>query len=91
MISRRGVLSGLVSALAAPAIVRATSLMPIRVPKLIIPDYHVDLYDTYGAFDRLLGLPMVIWMTRSDADLMAAGLHPRYTPVRPAHIMGSRC
>lgn len=35
--SRRVFLTGLVSALAAPAIVRAGSLMPIRAPKLFIP------------------------------------------------------
>lgn len=33
--SRRGFLGGLIGIIAAPAIVRAASLMPVRAPKLI--------------------------------------------------------
>jgi hypothetical protein len=35
--NRRGFLTGLVSAFAAPAIVRFESIMPVRAPKLIVP------------------------------------------------------
>lgn len=35
MISRRGLLTGLGALIAAPAIVRATSLMPVRAPLVI--------------------------------------------------------
>ena len=35
--TRRGFIAGLAALIAAPAIVRASSLMPIRTPKLIIP------------------------------------------------------
>ena len=35
MIARRTFLTGLVSALAAPAIVRVESIMPVRSPKLV--------------------------------------------------------
>ena len=35
MIARRTFLTGLVSALAAPAIVRVESIMPVRAPKLV--------------------------------------------------------
>lgn len=37
MIARRGFLIGLSAALAAPAIVRASSLMPVKRPPLITP------------------------------------------------------
>jgi hypothetical protein len=35
MLSRRGFVGGLIGALAAPAIVRVESIMPVRVPSLI--------------------------------------------------------
>lgn len=34
-LSRRGLLGGLVGIVAAPALVRASSLMPVRAPKLL--------------------------------------------------------
>lgn len=71
-ISRRGLLTGLISVLAAPAIVRASSLMPIRAPKLIVAESEIDL---------VLGSGVVLmWMTESVARVVAAGLHPRYAP-----------
>ena len=38
-LSRRGFLGRMLALAAAPAIVRAESLMPIYVPKLYVPDY----------------------------------------------------
>lgn len=37
MIHRRGLLAGLAAAVAAPAIVRAASIMPVRTPALLRP------------------------------------------------------
>ncbi|RPJ39878.1 MAG: hypothetical protein EHM35_01190 [Planctomycetaceae bacterium] len=38
LISRRGLLTGLVSLLAAPAIVRATSIMPVKALPVVVPN-----------------------------------------------------
>lgn len=38
MIQRRSLLTGLAALIAAPAVVRAESLMPVRAPKLIVPE-----------------------------------------------------
>jgi hypothetical protein len=37
MFSRRGVLGGLLVGLFAPAVVRASSLMPVKAPPIIVP------------------------------------------------------
>lgn len=37
MISRRGLLGAMLAAAVAPAVVRASSLMPIAAPKIILP------------------------------------------------------
>jgi hypothetical protein len=41
--SRRSFLAGIIAAAAAPAIVRASSLMPIVVPstKIVVPESHI--------------------------------------------------
>ena len=46
MINRRGLITGLISFVAAPAIVRASSLMPVKNMNNII--VGVDLNDLYG-------------------------------------------
>lgn len=48
-ISRRGLLRGAVALIAAPAIVRASSLMPIYVPKLQAPEWPADFLPFQGA------------------------------------------
>lgn len=40
MIARRGLLTGLASLIVAPAVVRATSLMPISVERIIVPKLY---------------------------------------------------
>lgn len=46
MLSRRGLITGLVSFMAAPAIVRASSLMPVKA--LIEPPIFIDEDLTWG-------------------------------------------
>lgn len=55
MIERRGFITGLVSLVAAPAIVRAGSLMPVRVmlPRIEIIHYrHLDVSVRMGWLDE---------------------------------------
>ena len=49
MIGRRGFITGLISLVAAPAIVRVTSLMPV---KAVEPEY---VWRTYAEIDELYG------------------------------------
>jgi len=44
IVGRRGFLKGLAALVAAPAIVRAASIMPVRTPKLVVPaaDFSTD-------------------------------------------------
>lgn len=67
MINRRGLITGLISFIAAPAIVRASSLMPVKAMKAIkLTDYkalfnetadvcygrlHVGDWISFGRFD----------------------------------------
>ena len=51
-LSRRSLLGGVIATLSAPAIVRASSLMGIPTPKIIVPEfwafpsgYSAELYD----------------------------------------------
>lgn len=44
MIDRRGFLGILAAGLAAPAVVRASSLMPIKVPASIVTPYTLSYY-----------------------------------------------
>jgi Pectate lyase superfamily protein len=57
MLNRRGFLGGLFSAIAAPAIVKAENLMPIFVPKLIVPSLELfgdGITDDTTALNHLL-------------------------------------
>jgi hypothetical protein len=67
MFTRRGIISGLISFLAAPAIVRASSLMPVRA--LVIAEKPLKRIITVVGFDEFgnrkfelldypIGLPM---------------------------------
>lgn len=54
MINRRGLITGLISFMAAPAIVRAESLMPVKAIKL--PILHIGdivTFDGIHAFNRV--------------------------------------
>lgn len=44
MINRRGLITGLISLAAAPAIVRASSLMPVKVIRQITPQDILNLW-----------------------------------------------
>jgi hypothetical protein len=58
MTTRRGFLGALLAAAVAPAIVRASSLMPIYVPKIILPSYLTlwgdGVHDDQHAIQTLL-------------------------------------
>lgn len=49
--SRRRFITGLASLIAAPAIVRASSLMPVRAPKIVL-----ELYGRSPAMEGMAGL-----------------------------------
>lgn len=54
MINRRGLITGLISFVAAPAIVRAESLMPVKAVKL--PIFHIGdivTFDGIHTFNRV--------------------------------------
>lgn len=83
---RRSFLTGLVSVLAAPAIVRAESLMPVKA--LLIPPR--DLFIRKGVIDRLTGLPVNLLIKQSDYDLVLAGTHMRYSKMFPPIVLWDR-
>ena len=65
MINRRGLITGLISFVAAPAIVKATSIMPIKSERIWYPgprDYIVGIesVDYLYPYQRL----RVKWMTQ---------------------------
>jgi len=73
MIGRRGFLGGLFSALAAPAIVRAELLMPVRgiimpVKQIIVPSYA-------GEIDLLNGRDLAWWV--KELNLTEVWRHKR--------------
>lgn len=63
-ISRRGFMGALLAAAVAPAIVRASSLMPIHVPKIILPSYMTlwgdGLHDDQPALQALIAGGLVV-------------------------------
>jgi hypothetical protein len=66
-LSRRGFLGALLAAAAAPAIVKASSLMPIYVPKIITPAYMTLWGD--GVHDDTLAMQALL----SGGLVMSAG------------------
>lgn len=50
MLNRRGLITGLISLAAAPAIVRASSLMPVKVIKTLTPQEIINLVLS-GSYD----------------------------------------
>lgn len=74
MISRRGLLAGLGAALAAPAVVRAASLMKIAAPKSwMSPPLLRTHYLQYQAFlDKLTAPPVYITATEIKMREQAA-------------------
>lgn len=62
MLSRRGLITGLVSLVAAPAVVRYASLMPVRGDVMTIDDGPLDWSTTRDEIlrdvARALGLPL---------------------------------
>jgi hypothetical protein len=79
MISRRGILTGLVSLVAAPAIVRVTSIMPVKVME------PARIRAWMAVMDLELGIPAALYLHPADRMEMFRqinlGLHPRYGPV----------
>lgn len=80
--SRRGFLTGLVGLVAAPAIVRASSLMPVKVvePDWILPNYGSNLW-AHVRNDKPIGRwitcteisDMIIATYKIDTDLITFG------------------
>jgi hypothetical protein len=62
MITRRLFVASVASALAAPAIVRASSLMPVR--KLVGIYHEVPIYEVYGRSPAMDALPMLQELAR---------------------------
>lgn len=73
--SRRGFITGLVSLLAAPAVVRASSLMPVSGAKLIIPPDYAELARiTREAFlPNVVTSPRRVFVSRETVDLYQGG------------------
>jgi len=63
MPTKRSLITGLVCLIAAPAIVRATSLMPVKPVRWWEPEYWVEGYDVYGNW---VEMPFVEWVKDSD-------------------------
>lgn len=74
---RRSFLIGLGALVAAPAIVRATSIMPVRVVPLYIPEIYGDGLrdDTAGLQALLNGEPYVV-----DGKVMMQTAETKYLP-----------
>lgn len=66
MINRRGLITGLISLVAAPAIVRASSLMPVKVIKPIS-------YMTLDDYAERIMLPMIEKMQEQIASSIMYG------------------
>lgn len=68
MISRRGFLTGLAAGLiVAPAIVKASSLMPLRGPTLILPGSDTYSYIIHGIDANGICTQELISMTQDEA------------------------
>ncbi len=71
MTTRRGFITGLISFVAAPAIVRAGSLMPVRgiiQPTSMLSDLiYSDASPPIGPMIFRTGLPVIIWRRLNGA------------------------
>lgn len=81
-VSRRSFLGGLIALVAAPAIVRATSLMPIKV---LVPEYvwvpGQVLEDALDGFDfQSLRYGDMFMLMKRDADRLATFHFPHPCP-----------
>lgn len=83
-VSRRGFLAGLTAAIAAPAIVKATSLMPIKVVKPTMQDLVV--YGRSPAMDALPSLEFLEGMSQRMAMTLFYG-NPDATPLEFSGFM----
>jgi|SRR5215813_7481916 len=85
--SRRSLLKGLISLVAAPAIVRAESIMPVSAPKLLIQEIVNPLPSGWGTLpviDKLLHMPVnLMGLTAEAQDQVMKGTHPRYRLATP--------
>lgn len=63
MLSRRSLITGLISFVAAPAIVRASSLMPVKVIDSFDPEeVMVRLTKYFAPDDPVLGMSRLFWI-----------------------------
>jgi hypothetical protein len=59
--TRRGLITGLVAFVAAPAIVRATSIMPVKAWSDRIGPLGITLHDSAGPYDMFLWNDNGVW------------------------------
>ncbi len=88
-ISRRRLITGLVSFVAAPAIVRASSLMPVKawVPRLGYPTMIMrDVWAYEGAYDAF---PEFIGIKAGDAIFVTSDGETRLFHVAESDLWGS--
>ena len=78
ILARRSFLTGLVGVLAAPAIVRAESLMKVVAPKLVVP----EIDDIVGYRWVRVSIPQVTWrMYNQSAPLPTPNLTLEKVPI----------
>lgn len=77
MIHRRSFITGLLQLIAAPAIVRAGSLMPARGEVIAEPRFYGPALwdDAWGRGPLLDALPYMRWMLESQALLTEMPIH----------------
>lgn len=87
MITRRGIITGLIGVISAPAIVRASSLMPVKTvwwptpPSFYKANWVIAQHETMHAIvtePRLWAFPVQLWNTPGGIDQM---LKNRLTPI----------
>lgn len=67
MINRRGLITGLISFVAAPAIVRASSLMPVRA---IRPNVGIECASIYGTLKVGDWITFPVWPVQGNQQFV---------------------
>lgn len=78
MIARRGFLAALLALGAAPAIVRASSLMPIKAPKVWVPEMEIGVYEGFRFIESpVLALTIARIRQMAAEARVASGVYER--------------
>ena len=74
MLERRKFLTGLISLVAAPAIVRAGSLMPVKADPInwryVVRRVDIDISEVYGRSPAMTALPQIAWREVNMLDIL---------------------